>query len=135
MDYLTLRNVLLVDAVSWMVYGAIWVLFPSLFLCANFGGKKFDWITIHMTESFGLLCLFSGIVSWMVYKRGDEAMVREMLRIKLLIEIILLGLMVTANKNNLLGLNVTANKNILGQVGAYGLVLCIALNFYVLCRN
>ena len=50
-------------------------------------------------------------------------MVREMLRIKLLIEIILLGLMVTAN------------KNILGQVGAYGLVLCIALNFYVLCRN
>ena len=76
-----------------------------------------------MTESFGLLCLFSGIVSWMVYKRGDEAMVREILRIKLLIEIILLGLMVTAN------------KNILGQVGAYGLVFCIALNFYVLCRN
>ncbi len=47
-------------------------LFPDLFLCANFGGKKFDWVTIHMTESFGLLCLFSGIVSWMVYNRGDE---------------------------------------------------------------
>ena len=123
MDYLTLRNVLLVDAVSWMVYGAIWILFPDLFLCANFGGKKFDWVTIHMTESFGLLCLFSGIVSWMVYNRGDEDMVREMLKIKLLIEIILLGLMVTAN------------KNILEQVGAYGLVFCIAINSYVLCRD
>ena len=76
-----------------------------------------------MTESFGLLCLFSGIVSWMVYNRGDEDMVREMLKIKLLIEIILLGLMVTAN------------KNILEQVGAYGLVLCIAINSYVLCRD
>ena len=123
MDNLSLRNVLLVDAVAWMVFGAIWILFPDLFLCANFGGKKYDWVTIHMTESFGLLCLFSGIVSWMVYNRGDEDMVREMLKIKLLIEIILLGLMVTAN------------KNILEQVGAYGLVLCIAINSYVLCRD
>ena len=123
MDNLSLRNVLLVDAVAWMVFGAIWILFPDLFLCANFGGKKYDWVTIHMTESFGLLCLFSGIVSWMVYNRGDEDMVREMLKIKLLIEIILLGLMVTAN------------KNILEQVGAYGLLLCIVLNFYVLFRN
>ena len=123
MDNLSLRNVLLVDAVAWMVFGAIWILFPDLFLCANFGGKKYDWVTIHMTESFGLLCLFSGIVSWMVYNRGDEDMVREMLKIKLLIEIILLGLMVTAN------------KNILGQVGAYGLVFCIAINSYVLCRD
>lgn len=123
MDNLSLRNVLLVDAVAWMVFGAIWILFPDLFLCANFGGKKYDWVTIHMTESFGLLCLFSGIVSWMIYNRGDEEMVREMLKIKLLIEIILLGLMVTAN------------KNILGQVGAYGLVFCIAIISYVLCNN
>ena len=123
MDNLSLRNVLLVDAVAWMVFGAIWILFPDLFLCANFGGKKFDWVTIHMTESFGLLCLFTGVVSWMVYNRGDEEMVREILKIKLLIEIILLGLMVTAN------------KNILGQVGAYGLVFCIVINSYVLCRD
>ena len=123
MDNLSLRNVLLVDAVAWMVFGAIWILFPDLFLCANFGGKKYDWVTLHMTESFGLLCLFTGVVSWMVYNKGDEDMVREILKIKLLIEIILLGLMITAN------------KNILGQIGAYGLVFCIAINSYVLCRN
>ena len=59
----------------------------------------------------------------MVNRKNDDDLIREYLKIKVVIEIILLGLMVTAN------------KNILGQVGAYGLVLCIALNFYVLCRN
>ena len=59
----------------------------------------------------------------MVNRKNDDDLIREYLKIKLVIEIILLGL------------NVIANKNILGQVGVYGLVLCIAINSYVLCRN
>ena len=71
----------------------------------------------------------------MVNRKNDDDLIREYLKIKVVIEIILLGLNVIANKNILLGLNVIANKNILGQVGVYGLVLCIAINSYVLCRN
>jgi hypothetical protein len=59
----------------------------------------------------------------MVNRKNDDDLIREYLKIKVVIEIILLGL------------NVIANKNILGQVGVYGLVLCIAINSYVLCRN
>ena len=95
------------------------VLFPRQLLSENFGSRNYDWIT----EAFGLLCLFSGLVGLMVNRKNDDDLIREYLKIKLVIEIILLGLMVTAN------------KNILGQVGAYGLVLCIAINSYVLCRN
>ena len=115
---LNVRNALLVDAVAWCVFGTIWMLFPCDFLCANFGEKKYDWVTLHMTEAFGLLCFFTGVFSLMIYQKNDEELSRELLRIKFLLEFVLLGLMILAN------------KNILNQIGMYGLVFCILLNIY-----
>tara|TARA_B100000795_G_scaffold268281_1_gene254956 strand:- start:1543 stop:1899 length:357 start_codon:yes stop_codon:yes gene_type:complete len=117
---ISLKQTILIDIFSWLVFGILWILFPNLLLTANFGKEKFDWITIHLTRVFGLFCIYSVYPSYMAYQMNDEKIYKQVLIKKLLLEIILLGLMIISN--NKIGF------------GLIGICLCIGINSIVLLK-
>ena len=99
--------------------------FSQNLLKRNFG-DDFDCATIHMTQVFGLLCIYSVLPSFMVYNDDSENInikKRNVIISKLIFEVILLILMITANLNE--------NNKILEShlsFGIFGLSLCILIN-------
>ena len=119
----TLQYALVFDFIGWTIFGLIWMLFPSAFLGIEFGEKNYDWVTIHMTQAFGLFCIYSALPSYMAYKEECDKTAGQVLMKKLVLEIVLLVIMLTANKKYLI------------RFGIFGLLLCIAVNSYALIHT
>ena len=60
-NFFNIKNGLLIDSVAWIIFGLLWIGIPNTLLTTNFGVRNYDWITVHMTQAFGLFCLFSGV--------------------------------------------------------------------------
>ena len=116
----TIQNALILDFLSWTIFGIIWIIFPREFLSLEFGKKNYDWVTIHMTQAFGLFCIYSALPSYMAYKKGCNKTAGQVLMKKLVLEIVLLVIMLTANKKYLI------------RFGIFGIILCIIVNSYAL---
>ena len=98
------------------------MLFPNAFLGIEFERKNYDWVTIHMTQAFGLFCIYSALPE-LAYKKGCDKTAGQVLMKKLVLEIVLLVIMLTANKKYLI------------RFGIFGLLLCIAVNSYALIHT
>ena len=121
---INLDDSLKIDKFSWAIFGLLWILFPIKLLSANFGDLQYDWITRHMTQAFGLLCIFSAVPSHMSLKYNDcDERKKLVIKSKLIFEIILLILMVTAN-DTILPSHL--------KFGMLGLSLCIIINLITL---
>lgn len=119
----TLQYALAFDFIGWTIFGLIWILFPGSFLGIEFGERNYDWVTIHMTQAFGLFCIYSALPSYMAYKEKNDKTGGQVLMKKLVVEIVLLVIMLTANKKYLI------------RFGIFGLLLCIAVNSYALIHT
>ena len=119
----TLQYALAFDFIGWTIFGLIWILFPSSCLSIEFGEKNYDWVTIHMTQAFGLFCIYSALPSYMAYKEKNDKISGQVLMKKLVLEIVLLVIMLTANKKYLI------------RFGMFGILLCIAVNSYALIHT
>ena len=119
----TIQNALVLDFLSWTVFGIIWLMFPKEFVSIEFGKKNYDTVTIHMTQAFGLFCIYSALPSYMAYKEGCDKTAGQVLMKKLVLEIVLLVIMLTANKKYLI------------RFGIFGILLCIAVNSYALIHT
>jgi hypothetical protein len=121
---MNLNNSLKIDKYSWTIFGILWILFPIKLLSINFGYLNYDWITIHITQAFGLLCIFSAIPSYMSLKYNDCAKRKKMvIKSKLIFELVLLLLMIIAN-NKILQTHL--------RFGMFGLSICIIINLLTL---
>ena len=125
-NFFNIKNGLLIDSVAWIIFGLLWMGMPNTLLSTNFGVKNYDWVTVHMTQAFGLFCLFSGVVSWTIYQERNQRLGRKILEMKLITEIILLILMIYANK-------VILESHL--KFGMFGLTLCILVNIIVLVNS
>ena len=119
----TLQYALAFDFIGWTIFGLIWILFPKAFLTIEFGERNYDWVTIHMTQAFGLFCIYSALPSYMAYKEKNDKISGQVLMKKLVLEIVLLVIMLTANKKYLI------------RFGMFGILLCIAVNSYALIHT
>ena len=108
--------------ISWLVFGVLWVAFPNKLLQYNFDKSKYDWITVHMTQAFGLFCIYSAVPSYLAYKKGDKSYSKKVLMGKTITLLLLLLLMLTANKTiqtshakfGMLGLTISIIINLIG---------------------
>jgi len=122
---ININNGLVVDKYSWLIFGLLWILFPKKLLLINFEYNNYNWITIHMTQAFGLFCIMSAFPSYNAIKYNDsEDRKRLVIKTKLIVELILLFLMITANKKILYSHF---------KFGIFGISLCIIINIMVLC--
>ena len=119
----TLHYALAFDFIGWTIFGLVWILFPKAFLSIEFGDKNYDWVTIHMTQAFGLFCIYSALPSYMAFKEKNDKIAGQVLMKKLVLEIVLLVIMLTANKKYLI------------RFGIFGILLCIAVNSYALIHT
>ena len=120
---ISLQQALVIDFLSWTIFGLIWMIFPKAFLGIEFGERNYDWVTIHMTQAFGLFCIYSALPSYMAYKKGCDKTAGQVLMKKLVLEIVLLVIMLTANKKYLI------------RFGLFGLLFCIVVNSYALIHT
>ena len=124
---INLNNNLKIDKFAWGIFGLLWIIFPKKLLTINFINTEYDWITVHMTQAFGLLCIFSAVPSYMSLKYNDSDERKKLvIKSKLIFEVVLLVLMLTANKKILPSH---------ARFGMLGLSLCILINAITLYKK
>lgn len=121
---MNINNSLKIDMYSWVLFGLLWIMLPKKLLSINFVNTEYDWITVHMTQAFGLLCILSAYPSYISLKYNfNDKQKRNTIKTKLIFELVLLLLMITANKK-ILPSHV--------RFGMFGLSLCILINLITL---
>ena len=83
-------NILLLDATSAIIFGLLWYVYPSKLLSKNTKDVKYDSIDIHMTQTFGLYLLYSGIISAYIYHIKNKEVANVIFLAKIFINLILL---------------------------------------------
>jgi len=83
-------NILLLDALSSIIFGLLWYVYPSKLLSKNTKDIKYDSIDIHMTQTFGLYLLYSGIISAYIYHIKNKEVANVIFLAKIFINLILL---------------------------------------------
>ena len=83
-------NILLLDALSSIIFGLLWYVFPSKLLSKNTKDIEYDSIDIHMTQTFGLYLLYSGIISAYIYHIKNKEVANVIFLAKIFINLILL---------------------------------------------
>ena len=83
-------NILLLDAASAIIFGLLWYTYPSALLSKNTKDIKYDSIDIHMTQTFGLYLLYSGIISAYIYHIKNKDVANVIFLGKIFINFILL---------------------------------------------
>jgi len=83
-------NILLLDALSSIIFGLLWYVYPSKLLSKNTKDIKYDSIDIHMTQTFGLYLLYSGIISAYIYHIKNKDVANVIFLAKIFINLILL---------------------------------------------
>jgi hypothetical protein len=99
MNYLTKSNILRFDAIIWIVFGLLWIFFPSNLLSMNTQTMKYDMVHIHMTRAFGLFIAYTGFISHCASSK-DENQMDKVMKIRLTFSLILLVIMIYDNYNS-----------------------------------
>jgi hypothetical protein len=96
MTLITTNNLLRFDAAIWIIFGILWIFFPTCLLSMNTVNMKYDSVHIHMTRAFGLFIIYTGIVSYCTSYTDENQMNRTM-QLRLTFSLILLAIMIYDN--------------------------------------
>lgn len=117
-------NILLLDALSSIIFGLLWYAYPSNLLSKNTKDIKYDSIDIHMTQTFGLYLLYSGIISAYIYHIKNKEVANVIFLTRIFINLILLLSQIHINNQK----NTQWDKEKHFSFGMTGLILSIVVS-------
>ena len=117
-------NLLLLDAASALIFGLLWYAYPAKLLSKNTKNIQYDSIDIHMTQTFGLYLLYSGVISAYIYHIKNKEVANVIFLTKIFINLILLLSQIQISKQK----DTQWDKNKHFSFGMTGLILSMVVS-------